>query len=267
MAMAVRLSEFKVPPFLNKDIPYATWKELKIWEAFTSIEKTERAPAIFLTLTGQAREAVLEPDIEKDLAIDDGLKNLTKAIGALYLKNESCLAYEAYKAYIYDHWHFMIHFERLYNKAKNYKMEIQDGAVAYQLLNIANLSDSNNQLITATLTEMKYSLMKDQLNKVFASTYFSVQPKAESSVEFPPVKIEPIDASYVNNVPNAQKPSGHGFTSTPHDTFTNNKDFTEILSETYYGSFRGRGRSARDLQLGIVSKSDTRQTKSCQFLW
>ena len=69
-------------------------------------------------------------------------------------------------------------------------MEIQDGVVAYQLLNIANLSDSNNQPITATFTEMKYSLMKDQLNKVFASTYLSVQPKAEASVQFQPVKID-----------------------------------------------------------------------------
>ena len=47
-------------------------------------------------------------------------------------------------------------------------MEIHDGVLAYRLLNSANLSDRNKQLIKATLTEMKYSLMKDQLNKVFA---------------------------------------------------------------------------------------------------
>ena len=92
--MATKTSDFKAPPTLNKDIPYATWKkELKIWEAFTSIEK-KRAPAIFLTLTGQARETVLEFDIDTELAVDDGVKNLTTALDALYLQDESCLAYD-----------------------------------------------------------------------------------------------------------------------------------------------------------------------------
>ena len=164
-----KTSDFKAPPTLNIDIPYAMWKkELKIWEAFTLTEK-KRALAIFLTLTGQACEAVLELDIDTELAADDGVKNLTTALDALYLQDESCLAYEAYEAFekfvrptdmtIGD---FIIHFKRLYNKAKNYQMEIHDGVLAYRLLNSANLSDSNKQLIKATLTEMKYSLMKDQ---------------------------------------------------------------------------------------------------------
>ena len=63
------MSDFKAPPTLNKDILYAMWKkELKIWEAFTSIEKKKRALGIFLTLTGQAREAVLELDIDTEIA-------------------------------------------------------------------------------------------------------------------------------------------------------------------------------------------------------
>ena len=52
---------FKAPPVLTKDITYNTWKkELEIWKAFTSIDKKKQAPAIFLTLSGQAREAVSE---------------------------------------------------------------------------------------------------------------------------------------------------------------------------------------------------------------
>ena len=37
-------------------------------------------------------------------------------------------------------------FERLYQKAKSYKMEIHDGVLAYHLLNSANLSDHHKQL-------------------------------------------------------------------------------------------------------------------------
>ena len=69
----------------------------------------------------------------------------------------------------------LIHFEQVYNKAKNYKMEIHDGVSANQLLSNAKLLDSNKQLIKPTLTEMRYSSMKDQLHKVFARTSLSLQ--------------------------------------------------------------------------------------------
>lgn len=53
-------NNFKAPPVLIKGIPYNTWnKELAIWQTFTSIDK-KQAPAIFLTLLGQAREAMTE---------------------------------------------------------------------------------------------------------------------------------------------------------------------------------------------------------------
>ena len=88
-------TDFKGPPLLHKDIAYSTWKrELAIWQAFTSIENKKQAPAIFLTLTGQAREAALEIDIEK-LNAEDGVKNLIDALDKLYLQDEACSAYEA----------------------------------------------------------------------------------------------------------------------------------------------------------------------------
>ena len=90
---------FKAPPVLTKDITYNTWKkELGIWQAFTSIDKKNQAPAIFLTLSGQAREAVSELPIEQ-LTDDNGVKNLLTALDALYLKDETLLAYEAFETF------------------------------------------------------------------------------------------------------------------------------------------------------------------------
>ena len=88
---------FKAPPVLTKDITYNTWKkELEIWRAFTSIDKKKQAPAIFLTLSGQAREAVSELPI-KQLTDDNGVKNLLTALDALYLKDETLLALKLLK--------------------------------------------------------------------------------------------------------------------------------------------------------------------------
>ena len=188
--------DYKEPPTLSKDITYSNWKsELFIWQAFTSLEKKKQAPAIFLTLSGQVREAVLGLDISK-LAHDDRVKNLLNCLDELFHKDETCSSYEAYEAFekfvrpaamnISD---YIIQFEQLYNKAKSHKMEILDGVLADHLLNSANLSEQHKQLVRATVSEMKYSIMKEQLKKVFTNTTSSPQ-------EEPPVKLEAGNTFY-----------------------------------------------------------------------
>ena len=188
----------KAPPTLSKDITYSNWKrELSIWQAFTSLEKKKQAPAIFLTLSGQAREAVLGLDISK-LAHDDGVKNLLDCLDEFFLKDETCSSYEAYEAFekfvrpaamsISD---YIIQFEQLYNIAKSHKMEVLDGVLAYCLLNSANLSEQHKQLVRATVNEIKYSIMKEQLKKVFTNTASSPHVREE-----PPVKLEVVDTFY-----------------------------------------------------------------------
>ena len=95
--MASNNSDFKAPPVLNSAIPYSTWKrELAIWQAFTNIAKSKQAPAIFLTLSGEAREAAGE--IQLDLLVcDDGVKNLLDTLDKMYLKDETIVAYEAFE--------------------------------------------------------------------------------------------------------------------------------------------------------------------------
>ena len=141
------LKDFKAPPTLGKSTLYNNWKkEIKIWEAFTSIPEEKRAPAIFMALAGEAKEAVLNMDLEK-LTAKDGVVNLIDTLDRMYLKDESSQAYEAYESFekfvrpsnmtIAD---YVIKFEQLYFKAKSFDMEILDGVLAYRLLNSANLT-------------------------------------------------------------------------------------------------------------------------------
>ena len=135
--------DFKAPPSLNKVITYSNWKkELRIWEAFTNLKNEKKGPATFLTLNRQAREAALEIPVE-ELTAETGVNKLLEVLDELYLKDEVSLAYDAYETFekfirpasmtIND---YIIHFERLHNKAKGYKMEIHDGVLAYRLLEI-----------------------------------------------------------------------------------------------------------------------------------
>ena len=78
--------DYKTPPALTNDITYATWKkEISIWQLFASSEKKKQAPAIFLSLRGQAREAVLELELDK-FSDDNCVKNLLEKLDKLYLK-------------------------------------------------------------------------------------------------------------------------------------------------------------------------------------
>ena len=44
-------------------------------------------------------------------------------------------------------------------------MEILDGVLAYRILNSANLTNEQKQLLKITVSKMDYQIMKDQLKK------------------------------------------------------------------------------------------------------
>ena len=81
----------------------------------------------------------------------------------LYLKDDSSQAYEAYETFekfirpsgmsISD---YVIKFEQLYFKVESFHMEILDGFLAYRLLNRANLTNEQKQLVKATVSKMDY---------------------------------------------------------------------------------------------------------------
>ena len=196
------MNESISPPAFNKDIEYTNWKkDLQIWESSNSIDKVKRAPAVYQFLTGEAKQVIRNLNIDK-LTCDDGIRNITETLDKMYLKDESILAYEAYETFEKFIRHtdmsmndFVNKFEDFYSKAKNYKMEILDGVLAYRLLNNANLSEDHKQLIKATMIEMSYKSMKDQLKKVFTAIK-SEKPIFKEECE---VKTENSDIYYNDN--------------------------------------------------------------------
>ena len=86
----------KIPPTLSKYKTYDDWiKALSIWVKFTDLEK-KQGPAVFLSLEGEAQEAVLELD-EALITSDDGVKHITKRLDGLFKKDELLKKYEALK--------------------------------------------------------------------------------------------------------------------------------------------------------------------------
>ena len=150
--MASGIAKRQISPLLTN----ANWKEeIEIWKDFTELADEKKGPAVFLSLTGQAREAVRQEVTADKLKEKEGLKNLFACLDKIYLKDSTCLAYEAYEEFekfvkppemkISD---YVIKLEQLYSKAKNHKMTMSDGAVAYRLLNSAGFSECHKMTMS-----------------------------------------------------------------------------------------------------------------------
>ena len=105
---------------------------------------------------------------------------------------------------------YIIEFEHLYNKAKRRKMELPDGVLTYRFLNRANVSSHHKQLVRATLPELSYQSMKDQLKKMFSDpTNLVSDTKQEQAIKVEPA-MEAQDVYYSSSCAKFNSYKGRG---------------------------------------------------------
>ena len=121
-------------------------KEVKIWQALTTLKPEQQGPCLYLSLKGKAREAALELDLE---AINgrDGIQLILECLDVLFLEETMQIAYLAYQTFenfkrpcemlMKD---YLIKFEQLYTKIKDHQMILPDGVLTYRVFNSANLT-------------------------------------------------------------------------------------------------------------------------------
>ena len=168
------------PPSLVPE-NYEMWKkEMILWEMSTNLDKKKRAPTIFLTLEGKAREAILEMDPNL-LNKDDGMEQLYAKLDTLFQEDttQSALAaYDKFEKYIRPSemsiTDYLIEFERMTAKLIVHKITLPEPVLAYRALRSANLSDENEKLIRATVTNLTFTDMATQLKKVMLNMSSSV---------------------------------------------------------------------------------------------
>ena len=166
--------QLKAPPVFKEEDDYMSWKnDIEVWQMFTDIDQKKRGPAVYLSLTGKAREAVR--DIKPaELGGNDGVEKILEKLDGLFLKDHSTRAYVAFKEFHEfkrsageNFADFMIKFEQLYSKLVKYEMELPDAVQAYFLLSAANMSEDNEKLARTTCTKLDYTHMKNTLMKIF----------------------------------------------------------------------------------------------------
>ena len=105
----------------------------------------------------------------------DGMKNIIEKLHKSFMKDQNTCAYHVSKEFN-DYRRpagvsideFMVRFEYLYHKLKQFDMKIPNGVEAFFLLNAANVSDENEKLACATVNwRNDYENMKAKLQKIF----------------------------------------------------------------------------------------------------
>ena len=173
----------KVSTALSKYKTYDNWiKALSIWSKFTDLAKNKQGPALFLSLEGEAQKAVLEDVITSD----SGVKHIIERLDSIYKKDELLKKYEALEAFkTYKRssntsmQEFLNEFTCRYNKTKSFGTFLNNDILAYCPLKSANLSEQHEQLAKATINDLKFDNMKDQLKKISGDP-FRIPPTSSS---------------------------------------------------------------------------------------
>ena len=187
--------DLKNPPILSDDVEYSDWKaDLEIWELYTTLAKSKRGPALYLSLKGKARECARGLTATQ-IGADDGVAVITQKLDAVFQSDVNMRTFLCFKSF-YDYrrpagvsmQEFMIHYEHLYYKLGTFNIVLPEGVQAFFLLTAANISEEYEKLARATCKEMKYDEMKSTILKIFSD------PAAGNSSDepAPSIKSEPV---------------------------------------------------------------------------
>ena len=156
----------KQPPVFNLDggDAYMNWKaDVEVWRLLTKEEQKRQGPAVYLSLQGNAREAVQIID-PKDLANENGNEKVIEAQDGVFLKDETIHAFCAIKNFVEfrcESGTRVVEFNNRVREVKKYKLVLNDGLMAYLLLTAANLSHDRERIVQAASLNsdnMKYKL-------------------------------------------------------------------------------------------------------------
>ena len=211
-------TNYRGPPQLTNEISYTDWKkEIDFWQIATDIKPEKQGAAIFLSLSGKSREAVLELTKE-EIAGANGVTKVTEKLDELWKEDDKKQAFNAYESFEqFQRPHemgvtdFLNAFERLNNKLKKNKMILPEGVLAYRVLKSANLTTEQEQLARATVTDITYKAMCDKLKSIFGDNKQPSNENRQGILKVPAdMKHEPFYCDDSEDVYYNDSPTGYG---------------------------------------------------------
>ena len=118
--------------------------------------KVKQGPAVYLSLQGDARDAIRAIPLD-NLKEDDAVQKILEELDKVYLKDETTRAFTAIKSFVQfrreknqSFAKFLVDFNTKYREVKKHGLTFVDGILAFFLLMAANLTDDHERLVRAT---------------------------------------------------------------------------------------------------------------------
>ena len=141
--------------------------------AFLSLPKQKQGRHLVLRLDSETNDQVLDLLSATDLSSDTGAQKVIDELDKIFTKDVILDAYEAYENFeTYKRSSnsiltYIREFESLYKKVEAGGTILADHILAYRLINNAQLSERQHELLRATIPKMTYANVIDQLKKIF----------------------------------------------------------------------------------------------------
>ena len=160
-------SERSPPPFDKNRDDYPKWKKkFNLWETITDIEKKKRGSILVLRLDDETQESVLDSVSSEELQSNEGVNKVITYLDSVFLKNTwftELQLYEDFENYrrpdVLDMDKFVQEFEKKWTKTKNKGTKLSENVLANRLLKAANLSETQQRLVIATVQDLTYEAM------------------------------------------------------------------------------------------------------------
>ena len=251
--MADSLKATKVPVY-RKGSLYTDWKkEIEVWRATNDVRKVNKqvqAGVLFESLEGKFCETVLSELTVVEITGQDGVDKILEKLDAFFEGNKTKNAFQAHddlmsyrrnpETSIED---FLIEFQLKVNKVKSAGTTLPDGVLGYTLLNSANLSPDKKEMCRATCSDLTFSNVRAQLEKIGLSSKHKSHTVSDFSVHDAASNIK-VENTYYGN-----------FDPQNRDNASSDSDSNEF--DDIYFSSQNWGRQSY--------KSQNRQPGSNQF--
>lgn len=90
----------KSPPVLLDEDDYSNWKQdMEIWQMFTDLDKKKQGPAVYLCLSGKARECARDIKPE-DLGSVEGVAKIVAKLDTLFEKDKNTQTFLAFNGFM-----------------------------------------------------------------------------------------------------------------------------------------------------------------------
>ena len=173
------MASFKLPPDPSEAKSYDLWKkDAEVWKLLTDVAEEKQGLALQYACRSDTRihEAVMAVEPEK-VKCKEGFANVVDVLDKLFKVDQKDAELKAYNKFETirrgDHQKmadFIMEFDSVLNKTKSHGNVMNENLLGIKLMRAANLTNNQQQMITAIIKEVKYEDVKEVMKRMFGET-------------------------------------------------------------------------------------------------